>query len=1052
MITVLSGQQGTGKTTELLRRLAASSNGRKTALIVPEQYTYEAEKSVLSLLGKKASFSVSITSLGRIATVANSRYGESGALLTEEAKRFLMKDAVRRVSGMLECYAAISSTDGFCDLCLSLAEEFSRAGASPEEIASLGGEMGAGGPAGKMADLALIYSEYRSSIGGGASDEATLMLRAGEIAREKGIYAGADLYFDGFHSFDRASMALVEAICQKAEGATFALLHSEGPFFATTQRTLEEIQSMASSIGQPFLLEPQKAEKSAPPALRALAGRFSDPLSPPFEGPMEEIGIYEAIDKSDECRFAASQIAKLVEGGMRYSDIAVACPPQSYSDAVRDIFSEYKISFFLDEKREAAGLGPIRAILSLISLLDGPFASEDLIGFAKSGFSEALPQEAMLLENYCGEFGIRKGHMWERPFSRNSVRDPWDLELVNRLREKVSGGAFALRKGMRSLKTAGEKCKAVYLWLEASGFFEKVRALSESYFESGDYEMADAHAQLSNLIVGVFDSFYDFFQDRPLSTREMADLLAYGFSRLRLGLIPARSDRVNVGDVARSRISKVKAIFCLGAVEGAFPASAPPSLLTDAEKEAAGKAGVDLRSTAEESRREAMLSVYATVSKATQRVFLSYPKRGDSGEAQGPAPALSRIAALFPECRTDFGEDAPYLYASREMAVRQMAAGAGHAPGWLYEAFRREGDAISSLSGFTNSASLGGKDEYRKAIASPLATSVSMIEKYEACPFSFFAEYLLRPSPKRKPEFAPTDVGSLLHSIVRRFSRMLLTGQLSASIGEAEARAAIEKIASEEIDASEKLSLNISKAYLGRRVLRAATLSCLAILAQTREGAFALARSEAGFGYGTGLEGVLLSTQEGEALIQGVIDRIDEGEGLVRVIDYKATADFDLARSYHGLSLQLMVYSMAAVRAFGARGAGGMYYMQLIPPLKKIAKEISEDEAKEEMGKYAQFKGLDVDGEGGVGQEAFGLLGAHVQNRIKEAVEGILRGDIQISPYRYKGASACDYCQYRDICFYSEGFEGNKARHFPRLTEKKVFALLEGGDGDGAVD
>ena len=54
-VTVLAGRVGAGKTAELLRRIrAAVQEGKQALLLVPEQYTYDAERMLLETLGGAA--------------------------------------------------------------------------------------------------------------------------------------------------------------------------------------------------------------------------------------------------------------------------------------------------------------------------------------------------------------------------------------------------------------------------------------------------------------------------------------------------------------------------------------------------------------------------------------------------------------------------------------------------------------------------------------------------------------------------------------------------------------------------------------------------------------------------------------------------------------------------------------------------------------------------------------------------------------------------------------------------------------------------------------
>jgi len=69
-------------------------------------------------------------------------------------------------------------------------------------------------------------------------------------------------------------------------------------------------------------------------------------------------------------------------------------------------------------------------------------------------------------------------------------------------------------------------------------------------------------------------------------------------------------------------------------------------------------------------------------------------------------------------------------------------------------------------------------------------------------------------------------------------------------------------------------------------------------------------------------------------------------------------------------------------------------------------------------------------------------LSGHVSDKIVEFGEGILDGDISISPYRKSGRTACDYCRYQTICGFDVKLNGCGYRNLEHLSAEQVWERI----------
>jgi ATP-dependent helicase/nuclease subunit B len=217
------------------------------------------------------------------------------------------------------------------------------------------------------------------------------------------------------------------------------------------------------------------------------------------------------------------------------------------------------------------------------------------------------------------------------------------------------------------------------------------------------------------------------------------------------------------------------------------------------------------------------------------------------------------------------------------------------------------------------------------------------------------------------------------------------------------------------------------------------------------------------------------------ALLRGLIDRVDLAEVgdelLGIVVDYKRTRDkrLDLTNVYHGLALQLLGYLLAlADRGESLAGRpiipAGAFYVSLLRKYHPVDHPDDAEEAKAEAMPRGLLDGGRIDAldakapevgrssvlslyrkkDGSLGHvdstdaaepEAFDALLAHTRQKMGELADGVIDGDISVSPYRLRTFSPCQWCDMRTICRFEFGDPG--MRHLEALKRSGVFEKLE---------
>jgi ATP-dependent helicase/nuclease subunit B len=231
--------------------------------------------------------------------------------------------------------------------------------------------------------------------------------------------------------------------------------------------------------------------------------------------------------------------------------------------------------------------------------------------------------------------------------------------------------------------------------------------------------------------------------------------------------------------------------------------------------------------------------------------------------------------------------------------------------------------------------------------------------------------------------------------------------------------------------------------------------------------------------------------------LYGKVDRLDvaekDGKVYVKVLDYKSGKhQFDPARLFFGLDLQLSVYMNAAVQREEGIYKGkevvpsALFYYQIEDPMIEGNAEDGEEARMEKVREQLKVQGLIREedtvlelldsslGENSlvipvkrkkngsltassqtVPGKTFDLIGKFASWKVEQIGEEIKQGKIAVSPGTDGTQSACDYCSYCHICGFEKRLPGYRERNV-KLSEDAAYAAMEesirqGGDRNNEV-
>ena len=347
---------------------------------------------------------------------------------------------------------------------------------------------------------------------------------------------------------------------------------------------------------------------------------------------------------------------------------------------------------------------------------------------------------------------------------------------------------------------------------------------------------------------------------------------------------------------------------------------------------------------------------------------------------------------------------------------------------------------------YTSKAQQISEENLEKLYGKTLKTSISKLEQYRECPFSFHLKYGLKIKEQEEYKLNALDTGSFMHEVIDEFFAEV---EDINNIKDKEIEEIIEKIIREKLELDKNYIFTSAEKFvvLTNRLKRTIKESIKYIIYQIRTSDFKVAGHEVEF-----------NKKYDNIELVGKIDRIDIGKNnnieYVRIIDYKSSEkNIDLNQMVAGTQIQLLTY-IDAITEKEHKEPAGVLYFNLIEPIISSSQNISDEEIEEKIKQSFKMNGLvladvqvikmmdntldkgssniipayiDKDGNisnsrsSTVTKEQFVTLQKTIRKIIKQISKDILSGNIDIKPMynKQKKESACKYCPYSSVCGFN---------------------------------
>ncbi len=1104
MLNIITGRTGSGKT-RYIRNLAAEiaeNESGKAVIIVPEQFSFETEKGMLTLLGNEKINNVEILSFSRLAERLLTLYGKLNKKTADEGTRaVLMSLAIETLEDKITIYNRYRKSSSLISDLLKFYGEMKKCCISTAQLSEYSELVKKNTFKNKLTELSLIFDCYEALLNRNFEDDCTYLDKLYDLLHDVKYFDGKMVFVDAFSGFSAQEYKILERIISSANETyvTFCCDTSQNnkqyELFYNTQTEIRKLKGIANRVK--VQIAPEKVLYSNPQykanELNLLEKHIFTSTPFRYEDNCDCIALMPRRTKVDECDSVAAEIKRLVRvEKYRYRDIAVIERSQgTYQNELLSSFRRYNIDCFPDNRQPILNQPVMVFVLSLFDLLVDGIKTETVLRFLKTGLYGFTVEEIAMLEEYCLAWNISSSN-WKKEWKENpsgfgvtfSNEDKSRLETLNELRARVVGPVLALKNKITNAN--GETIsRELFTFLRNVGVDDNLKDFTKTLEANGEIDLATEQGRIWRILAEIIDSLYSATGKAMLSIARYKELFEILVSTKDLGQIPNGIDEVIIGSADRMRATAPKAVFILGANVGVFPAECSGGvLLSDTERCELMSNGADIISNLEYNSVSERFIAYRALTLATEKLYVTYSSIDNSSSALSPSEIVGEIKSIFPACKV-ISDDAVNRVESANSAFSTLAGEIKNntvLSSTLFEYFKRN-NAETELAKIDKIQ----KKEFRienKNLATSLFgesmyISATKTEKYYKCPFSYFCEYGIKAKPRREAEMDPAQTGSLIHEALELF--MLENPKSSFTKYD-------EKTVTDKIDViiddyvNEKLGgysdKNASFIRTIKLIKEDTVRIVLKLIDEFLHCEFVPVDFELSINNDGAIKPYLIDLENGGTVkIIGSVDRVDKYESgdisYIRVIDYKTgNKKFELKDVFGGLNMQMLIYLFAiwqngAERYGNILPAGILYFQAKSPRLSrsKLTRYDSASDVRHASEKELKMSGMvlnntevidamEKDGanvfipakfnKNGsasgniISIRALESLRERVNSKIRDMATGLQNGEINAYPVE----DGCKYCKYSDVC---KREEDDDIREIENISFSDAVSMLGGG-------
>ena len=1056
-ITIITGRAGSGKSAKLYELInVLGVQNKEVLLIVPEQFTLQAERELIASNQNNGYLSVNVMSITRLALqIFTTLHAPHKKIIDSRVKAALMRQVSLSIQDELKVFSKAISFSGFATGLAELIGDLKKYDITPQDIHSATENITQNIE--KLSDLSKLYEAFDTFLHDkdymDADDKINFLIDLLPRAQQ---YTKTHFFIDGFDKFTQQDLRVFEALFMLSRNMTICVnapVGTDESIFFSGKKAIEDIIQFAKKTDASYNIE----KASSPhvkkhPSISHLEKNLYANYPQVYQGE-SAIAITAANDMLQEAEYTACNILSIIKQSkytINFHDISILCcgSLNEYGPLLERIFARYNIPCFTHQRKAMSQHPAVSYLLSCISAIISHYNRNDILAILKSGYAGIDYEDAILFEDYIIDNAIDH-YLFDRKLLRGAKK--YDLKNINRIKDTLLAPLGVLTDAKLP---ASDHIKKIYEMMDIAKLKQSLTDEQESLLAQDLQKYAAQTAQAWNTMIEVLEQLYALFEGHIMSLEEVLFALEESFISTQIGILPVSSDEVLIGELGRTKLAKTKVLMVLGANEGSLPMLASENaILNDNDLDALYRQGIDIKKAPSTKRAANDYLIYQALTTPSDALHISYPLSGTT-DTRLPSMICTQIEEMF-------------AITTRSAHINSLISKAA-ALSTAATAFGAIGDGRMAPDGWEQAVSAlihhpekSDALDTMKIFASPqqkvcdiapkkdnvIISSVSQLEQYASCPFSYMVKYALRPAGDPEDDITPAGEGAFLHEAMERLGQKLSENDIN-TLNDNEIETIMEdeaQIIAQNFD-NQRLSRDGKGIYQASSLIKTAKHGALVYADHLRKSTFIPQEQELAFGEGRALGPIDITLDSGTKVqITGKVDRLDTAStqqgSLARIVDYKSSIKkIDYSKILSGRQLQLFIYMDAYLDKNPGVQASGVFYFPVshrfidedtqrykqdqmqglfvddaenITALdENILQQGSSTLIKASLKKDGSFKQY----QDNISKNGFKKVLHHSRNTAKDLLNNIDSGLIPVFPVKNKTESACTYCDYSAIC------------------------------------
>ncbi len=1087
LLYLINGTAGSGKTRFVREKIKdiIYNTSFEPLFLVPDQFSFENERSMLMFLGAEDMKKVSVYSFPRLAVSKLESKVLKGKMFADDGVRMVyMSEALTQLSGELNIFSKIHHNVSGLQSFIDFNKELKNADISYSDVSTTLEDMEDSLLKRKLSEINLINEAYDALLSRSYFDDSECLKYFNEFAVNTEFFKNKVVFLDSFRAFSEQEINCIKIALETAEDVyiticTDGLNEADTPFafMNDLQKKLIGVAKKCNVRVAPVI--DLNADSPFADSINHIEKNIYRETENPLFVNDDSVRIFKCNDITDECNFVASEIKRLIRSGKyRCRDIAVVERSQDkYKRIMCDVLKRFGVPVFDDSRRPLFSETLFIFITSAIECVAENFKTESVMRYLKTGLTPLSFSEVARLEKYVLVWGIN-GKEWYEEFTRHpkgfgsAIDEKAKKEIfeLDSLRRKIIQPLIKLKKATEGV-SGQEQAKAVYMFLEETNVRDALYKLSCDLNEEGFPVEALGKEASFGALIEILDTIAEITKDKYYSIKRWFELFSILVFSKDIGEIPQGLDEVKIGNADRIRTENVKVVFLMGVNKNEFPrVSSVGGLLTDADRRILTEKNLEIRPPFEKMIVEERFIAYCMLTMGKEKLYLSYREVSDDETTSGASELIYEIKELLPEVSEISSEKSDLLYKiesefSAFFTLASIYNQNTELRNTLFEYFKNKPEYFDRLKSI-ELAQKGTKGEFSSSSVSEqlfgkdIRLSASKLDEFYHCPFSFFCRYGLDLNVVQKAELQPTDNGLIIHAVLEQVLKKYGKNAF-LTLSDDELKEFIQAFLNDYL--KEKLGGEDDKSkrflFLYNRLIDILMTVFFRLKQEFNNCDFEPIDFELEIGSEVVPAYSLPLENNSTVSLTGSIDRVDlmEKDGLkyIRIIDYKSgKKDFYLSNLFEGINLQMVIYMMAILKN------GKNYYGDVIPagvlylPSKIgvsdyiTTRNASDEHISAQKRVAGKLKGMILESPvvlNGMGaekfpdylpakylkdnkisgntfsQKQFDVLSDLVDEKIVNMAESVKNGKFSIYPAKVGKSESCKYCKYRVICGFEDG-------------------------------